>query len=103
MSEWYAPLKQLMDWATEDPTGRAFTLGAAVFGALIVLFLILRTLRWAIARWKALFGVAVTIGIGYYACMTLLDAGPVAWAVAGMVAFGAFVGFALALGGGRRR
>lgn len=84
-----------IDWLTQDPTGKKVALAGIVVLSLILLFFVVKSVRWLAARWKTIMVAAVVIGGCYYGAMTIFDLGPVAWAVAGMVAFGALVGFAL--------
>ena len=90
-------LSGLWQWVTEDPTGRAIGLGVGVVAALILLLILLKTMKWAAARWKMLFGIAVLLGAAFYGAMMVLEMGPVAWVVGGFIVLGGFMGFALFL------
>lgn len=84
-------------WFTQDPLGQKVALGGAVVVGLIVLYFVLRSMRWAAARWKTFLGLAAVIALLYYAAVFVFGLGPMGWIIAGMVAFGAFMGIALML------
>lgn len=85
----------ITDWLTQDPVGRKIALAVIVVVGLVLLFFVVKSVRWLAARWKAIMCAGLVIGGLYFGAMTVFDLGPVAWAAAGMVAFGALVGFAL--------
>ena len=83
------------EWFTTDPVGQKVGLGVVVVVALIVLYFVLRSMRWAAARWKSMLGLAVVLALVYYGVVFVFNLGFIGWIVAGMVAFGAFLGIAL--------
>ena len=90
-------VQELWEWVSTDPVGRAVGLAVATLVGLFVLIQLLRTLRWAAARWKELAGIAILLAALFYGAMVVLQLGPVAWAVSGAVALGMFFGIALFL------
>lgn len=88
-------LTNIVDWATQDPIGRMVALGVGVVVALLAILVLLRSMKWAAARWKMLFGVAVALAVLFYAGMSILQMGPTAWIITGFVLLGGFFGFAL--------
>ena len=88
-------MQQWVDWFTQDTVGRGVALGVGVVLALILLFILLKSMKWAAARWKMLFGVAVALGALYYVGMMVIAAGPMWWIVGGFIVLGGFFGIAL--------
>jgi hypothetical protein len=86
-----------VNWLTEDPTGRIVALCVLTAVALVVLYFVLRSVRWLAARWKPLFGAAVAIALVYVGAMWMLELGPMAWIVAGVIGLGGLFGIALFL------
>lgn len=84
-----------MNWLTQDPVGQKVALGLGVVAAMVALYFVLRSLRWAAARWKPLFGGALVIAGLFYGGMVVFNMGPLAWIGAGAMALIAFCCFAL--------
>ncbi len=84
-----------LNWLLHNPAGKRVGLAIAIAAALVALYLLLRTLRWAAARIKPLMLIAATIGAGIWIAQTL-DPSPMTWAVIGITALGALIAWALA-------
>ena len=83
------------EWFTTDPVGQKVGLGIVVVVGLVVLYFVLRSMRWAAARWKSMLGLAVVIALLYYGAVFVFSLSFLGLIIAGMIAFGAFLGIAL--------
>lgn len=85
------------DYFLKDPVGQKITLGVGLVLALVVVYFVLKAMTWASSKFAGLIAGAVVIAGLYYAATFVFNMGATGWLVAGFVAAGAFVGFALFL------
>ena len=80
---------------TQDPVGQKILLGALIVLALVGLFVAVKSMRWAAARWKEIFGFALVLAALFFAATWVLNFGLLGIVVAGVMCLGMLIGFAL--------
>jgi|GEM_PF-4143317 len=83
-----------LDWFRNDPTGRMIAVGVLVIVGLVVLFYVLRAMKWAAAHIKPLMIGAIVIGLAVWGVSAMeLTLGH--WIAIGFISFCMFLGWAL--------
>jgi len=85
-----------VDWFTQDPTGLIVAGSVVVVVGIIVLWMLIRMMKWAVGYRKELMLGAIVLGGAVWG-LQFVNMNFQTWLIVGFIAFGMFLGWALYL------